>query len=168
MSSRANFAYRRSWCHAHHEILGSCVAACMGVRERRSAAMKPFSFARVRRSLDAPQAESYGVHLMEFWSTICCTMARVASVSRPSSSAGRRRCKACATSAPSIASLPNDSALRGHRLWGRQSRGRSGRRIQFWPTSGRARQVALRKNGSFTSPSASVPLRALGGEVELF
>jgi chemotaxis protein CheD len=46
--------------------------------------------------------------------------------------------------------------------------GDRGRRIQFWPTSGRARQVALRKNEAFSSPVANVPLRMTGGEVELF
>ena len=46
--------------------------------------------------------------------------------------------------------------------------GDRGRRIQFWPTSGRARQVALRKNETFSSPIASAPFRPAGGEVELF
>jgi chemotaxis protein CheD len=47
--------------------------------------------------------------------------------------------------------------------------GERGRRVQFWPTSGRARQVALRKNEIFSSPRGNVPFNVMGrGDVELF
>lgn len=150
-------------------ILGSCVAACMRDPEAHVGGMNHFLLPGTDDRSTSRAAESYGVHLMELL---------VNDLLHHGARRERLEAKLFGGSATmqglcDIGALNSEFAERflryeGIAYGGGSLGGDRGRRIQFWPTSGRARQVALRKNESFTSPSASVPLRALGGEVELF
>lgn len=55
-------------------------------------------------------------------------------------------------------------------LTGGSLRGEQGRRIQFWPVSGRARQLMLKPNeaGTFTSERRPTGAPSVSGSVELF
>jgi chemotaxis protein CheD len=150
-------------------ILGSCVAACMRDPEALVGGMNHFLLPGTDDRSQTRAAESYGVHLMELL---------VNDLLRRGARRERLEAKLFGGSATTrglcdIGALNSRFAERflryeGIAYGGGSLGGDRGRRVQFWPTSGRARQVALRKNESFASPSVSVPLRAVGGEVELF
>jgi chemotaxis protein CheD len=46
--------------------------------------------------------------------------------------------------------------------------GDCGRRVQFWPVSGRARQCLMRRVDDAPPPHAATGRRMFGGDVELF
>ncbi|WP_158814580.1 chemotaxis protein CheD [Methylocapsa sp. S129] len=150
-------------------LLGSCVAACMRDPEAQVGGMNHFLLPGTDDRSQTRAAESYGVHLMELL---------VNDLLRHGARRERLEAKLFGGSATmqglcDIGALNSQFAERflrheGIAYAGGSLGGDRGRRIQFWPTSGRARQAAMRKNEAFTSPSASLPLRALGGEVELF
>jgi chemotaxis protein CheD len=150
-------------------ILGSCVAACMRDPEAQVGGMNHFLLPGADDRSQTRAAESYGVHLMELL---------VNDLLRHGARRERLVAKLFGGSATmqglrDIGALNSQFAERflsneGIAYTGGSLGGDRGRRIQFWPTSGRARQAAMRRNEVFTSSSAFVPLRALGGEVELF
>jgi chemotaxis protein CheD len=150
-------------------ILGSCVAACMRDPDAQVGGMNHFLLPGTDDRSQKRAAESYGVHLMELL---------VNDLLRHGARRERLEAKLFGGSATmqgrcDIGALNSRFAERFLRYEGIAYTGGSlggdrGRRIQFWPTSGRARQAAMRKNEAFTSASAGVPLRSLGGDVELF
>jgi chemotaxis protein CheD len=151
-------------------ILGSCVAACMRDPEAQVGGMNHFLLPGVDNRSQSREAESYGVHLMELL---------VNDLLRHGARRDRLQAKLFGGSA-TVRGLCDVGALNSrfavHFLHhegithvGGSLGGDRGRRIQFWPTSGRARATALRKDEAFAAPSANAPLRAWGGgEVELF
>jgi chemotaxis protein CheD len=150
-------------------ILGSCVAACMRDAEAEVGGMNHFLLPGTDDRSQTRAAESYGVHLMELL---------VNDLLRQGARRERLSAKLFGGSATmqgsrDIGALNSQFAERflrheGIAYSGGSLGGDRGRRIQFWPASGRARQAAMRKNEVFTSSRAFAPLRALGGEVELF
>jgi chemotaxis protein CheD len=150
-------------------ILGSCVAACMRDPETQVGGMNHFLLPGTNDRSQTRAAESYGVHLMELL---------VNDLLRHGARRERLETKLFGGSATmqgsrDIGALNSQFAERflqyeGITYTGGSLGGDRGRRIQFWPSSGRARQAAMRKNEAFTSSNAFVPLRTLGGEVELF
>ena len=150
-------------------ILGSCVAACMRDPEAQVGGMNHFLLPGNEDMSRSREAESYGVHLMELL---------VNDLLHHGARRDRLQAKLFGGSATmqgltDVGSLNGKFAERflrheGISYVGGSLGGDRGRRIQFWPTSGRARQVALRKNETFSSPIASAPFRPAGGEVELF
>jgi chemotaxis protein CheD len=150
-------------------ILGSCVAACMRDPEAQVGGMNHFLLPGGDDRSQSRSVESYGVHLMELL---------VNDLLRHGARRERLEAKLFGGSATmqglcDIGALNSQFAERflryeGIAYVGGSLGGDRGRRIQFWPTSGRARQAALRKNEAFIAPSVGVPLRAIGGEVELF
>jgi chemotaxis protein CheD len=150
-------------------ILGSCVAACMRDSEAKVGGMNHFLLPGTDDRSQSRTAESYGVYLMELL---------VNDLLRRGGRRERLEAKLFGGAATmgglcDIGALNSAFAERflrheGIAYGGGSLGGDRGRRVQFWPSTGRARQVALRQNESFTSPSVAIPLRTVGGEVELF
>jgi chemotaxis protein CheD len=151
-------------------ILGSCVAACMRDPEAQVGGMNHFLLPGIADRSQSREAESYGVHLMELL---------VNDLLRLGARRERLQAKLFGGSATmhgvrDVGALNAQFAERFLRHEGIDHVGGSlggerGRRVQFWPASGRARQVALRKNEIVSSPRANVPFNVMGrGEVELF
>jgi chemotaxis protein CheD len=151
-------------------ILGSCVAACMRDPQAQVGGMNHFLLPGTDDRSQNREAESYGVHLMELL---------VNDLLRHGARRERLEAKLFGGSA-TMQGLTDVGALNGRfaerflrhegiTYVGGSLGGDRGRRIQFWPTSGRARQVALRKNEEFSSPATLVLPKTSGtGEVELF
>jgi chemotaxis protein CheD len=150
-------------------ILGSCVAACMRDPVAQVGGMNHFLLPGNSDRMKNREAESYGVHLMELL---------VNDLLHHGARRDRLQAKLFGGAA-TMQGLTDVGELNarfaehflryeGIAYAGGSLGGDRGRRIQFWPTSGRARQVALRKNETFSSPIANVSPRAMGGEVELF
>jgi chemotaxis protein CheD len=151
-------------------ILGSCVAACMRDPEAQVGGMNHFLLPGIADRSQCREAESYGVHLMELL---------VNDLLRFGARRERLQAKLFGGSATmhglcDVGAMNGDFAERflrheGIAYAGGSLGGERGRRVQFWPVSGRARQVALRKNEIVSSPRANVPINVMGrGEVELF
>jgi chemotaxis protein CheD len=151
-------------------ILGSCVAACMRDPVAQVGGMNHFLLPGNNDRTKNREAERYGVHLMELL---------VNDLLHHGARRDRLEAKLFGGAA-TMQGLTDVGALNGkfaeHFLRhegisyvGGSLGGDRGRRIQFWPTSGRARQVALRKNEAILStPVAAAPWKAPSGDVELF
>ncbi|MBB3999639.1 chemotaxis protein CheD [Aureimonas pseudogalii] len=148
-------------------VLGSCVAACIFDRTARTGGMNHFLLSG-EGGTGAGAAERYGAFLMEV--LVNGLLARGAKRGRleaklfGGSRIGATRGdigEANATFAKGFLAMENIPLLGG------SLGGTSARRVEFWPTSGRARQIALANE---PPPPAPPPRPALAdlGEVEFF
>ena len=151
-------------------ILGSCVAACLRDPVAQVGGMNHFLLPGADDRSQNRQAESYGVHLMELLVNELLHYG-----------ARRERLEAkLFGGAATTEGLCDVGALNGRfaerflryegiAYLGGSLGGDRGRRIQFWPTSGRARQVALKKSEELiAAPARILPAPASAGELELF
>jgi chemotaxis protein CheD len=151
-------------------LLGSCVAACMRDPIAKVGGINHFL---LPGDMDRPiqsQTERYNVHLMEL--LINGLLQR---------GAQRHRLQAkLFGGAGTVESLTDIGARNVEfaerfihtekiELAGGSLRGSKGRRIEFWPVSGRARQYFLRSDETVAVSSMSIlPQASLEGVVELF
>lgn len=150
-------------------ILGSCVAACIRDPYARTGGMNHFLLpgANGPSSLDA---QSYGVHLMEL--LVNGLLQR---------GAHRHRLEAkLFGGARTIEGLSDIGAMNGEfaesflrnegiAVVGGDLGGDRGRRVEYWPLSGRARQFLLSGDKGFVNPlPPKLPPVAAGGSVEFF
>lgn len=151
-------------------ILGSCVAACIRDPFARTGGMNHFLLPgnNGRSSLDA---QSYGVHLMEL--LVNGLLQR---------GAHRHRLEAkLFGGARTIEGLSDIGAMNGEfaetflrnegiSIVGGDLGGDRGRRVEYWPLSGRARQVMLAGDKGFVAPvqPKQPPVAPSGGSVEFF
>jgi chemotaxis protein CheD len=151
-------------------ILGSCVAACMRDPDAQVGGMNHFLLPGSDDQSKSREAESYGVHLMELL---------VNDLLRHGARRERLEAKLFGGAATmqglcDVGALNSRFAERflrheGIAYAGGSLGGDRGRRVQFWPTSGRARQVALRKYEESAPYAISVAMVASGaGDLELF
>jgi chemotaxis protein CheD len=150
-------------------ILGSCVAACMRDPVARVGGMNHFLLPGCGSGSRRQEAERYGVHLMEL--LVNGLMRRGARRERLQAKlfGGARTMEGLSD----IGALNADFAERflrneGIAIVGGSLRGELGRRIQFWPVSGRARQVMLRKSEIPSAATPKVLPPAACGAVEFF
>ncbi len=150
-------------------ILGSCVAACIRDPFARTGGMNHFLLPgnNGRSSLDA---QSYGVHLMEL--LINGLLQRGAHRHRLEAKlfGGGRTIEGLSDIGAMNAEFA-ETFLRneGISIVGGDLRGDRGRRVEYWPISGRARQVLLSGDKGFvTSAPPRQPPVAAGGSVEFF
>jgi len=151
-------------------ILGSCVAACMFDPQAKIGGLNHFLLPGEANSLRSSTAESYGVYLMELLVNGLLKH-------------GARRERLVAKlfgGARTVAGLSDigvrnaDCAkrfleLEGITYLGGSLGGNAGRRIQFWPASGRARQLVMREiNPSVNVAPKTSTVVSDGGDVELF
>jgi chemotaxis protein CheD len=152
-------------------ILGSCVAACMRDPVARVGGMNHFLLPRVATGGDADGVR-HGVHAMEL--LVNALLARGARRERLEVKlfGGARMIKGLTD----VGALNADFAEKflaqeGLRHIGGSLRGDSGRRIQYWPISGRARQVFLVKEAPEVfeqEQRAPAPAPVSSGALELF
>lgn len=149
-------------------ILGSCVAACLRDPVAGLGGMNHFLLPETRESGRAFEAERYGVHLMELLvNGLLKDGARrdrlEAKVFGGCSFMGGRY----AVGARNVEFAQKFLKAEGIRSSGGSTGGEKGRRIEFWPVSGRARQIFLN-----SAPPAVVrpapPPPPKGGDIELF
>jgi chemotaxis protein CheD len=158
-------------------ILGSCVAACLWDAQAGIGGMNHFllpgNIGDAKPGASASSSVRYGVHLMELL---------VNALLRAGAQRPRLQAKlfggACMirgltdVGAMNAAFAEKFLAAEGISVVGGSLRGTSGRRIQFWPTTGRARQVLLVKDQSdiFQEERRAPPPKPAGasGSVELF
>ncbi len=151
-------------------ILGSCVAACLRDPVARVGGMNHFLLPETNASVSKGpnfEAERYGVHLMELLvNGLLKEGARrdriEAKLFGGCSFMGGRY----AVGARNIAFAEKFLRAEGIQHVGGDTGGPSGRRIEFWPVSGRARQILLKSPPPPETPPP--PRKVRGGEVELF
>lgn len=153
-------------------LLGSCVAACLRDPERAIGGMNHFLLPGQEGLADgSPRtAERYGVHLMELLVNGLLSQGARRERLEAKLFGGGRTMEGLADIGALNASFA-ERFLRheGIRLVGGSLRGEHGRRIQFWPRSGRARQVFL-ANDQIPPPQKVLSPQGLPdcGSVEFF
>lgn len=147
-------------------LLGSCVAACINDPQARVGGMNHFLLPGEDTS--SPLVARHGVHLMELLINGLLKLG-----------ASRHRLEAKLFGGARTMNVPGDYGAANARfaqeflrregiaISGGSLGGEAGRRIQFWPVSGRVRQKLVRTAGE---PHRLPPIAPLpsGGELELF
>jgi chemotaxis protein CheD len=151
-------------------ILGSCVSACLRDPVARIGGMNHFLLPGVDRN-DQDDSVRYGVHAMEL--LVNSLLARGARRERLEAKlfGGARLLKGLTDVGALNAKFAEEFLRReGLQHVGGSLRGDSGRRIQYWPGSGRARQVLLAKGVPELQSRelASVKPAEPSGALELF
>lgn len=152
-------------------LLGSCVAACLRDPVARIGGMNHFLLPGQEAGEGAPRSvgETYGVHLMEL--LVNGLLRRGARRDRLEGRlfGGARTMDGLADiGARNAAFAERFLGHEGIRLTGGSLRGEHGRRIQFWPVSGRARQVYLTATQTPAARSVPAEKTVSGGSVEFF
>lgn len=151
-------------------ILGSCVAACIRDPATAVGGINHFLLPGNQDGARSAEAEHYGVHLMELLVNGLMKMGARRDRLEAKLFGGAKMMERLSD----IGKLNGSFAERflkheGIKLVGSSLGGEQGRRIQYWPVSGRARQFMLPADRSFVNPvPAKVPAPAGTGEVELF
>ncbi len=155
-------------------LLGSCVAACLRDPEIAIGGMNHFLLPGCEGSLeagDSRDSERYGVHLMELLVNGLLRQGARRERLEAKLFGGARTMEGLADIGARNASFA-ERFLRheGIRIAGGSLRGEKGRRIQYWPCTGRARQILLATD-QIPPPQREVPARMPltdSGSVEFF
>lgn len=154
-------------------ILGSCIAACIWDPVAKIGGMNHFLLPGAGRAGAMPgEAQRYGVHLMEML---------INDLLRRGAQKTRMKAKLFG-GASIIGGLTDVGALNaefaerflheeGIELAGGSLRGNLGRRVQFWPVGGRARQALLTAEAGLSlrdETSRPMPAFSGAGTLELF
>lgn len=150
-------------------VLGSCVAACLHDPQARIGGMNHFLLPGDDRDFNPRDAERYGVHLMELLVNGLMQLgarrdrlqAKIfggAKVVRGLSDVGRKNGEFA------------ERFLRyeGIAIVSQDLGGERGRRLQFWPASGRARRSFIADTAVINVEPVRKPIVAACGDVELF
>ncbi len=151
-------------------LLGSCVAACIRDPIARVGGMNHFLLPAPEVRVRNNDAERYGVHLMEL--LVNGLLQRGARRDRLEAKlfGGARTVEGLSDIGARNAAfaerfLRNEDIV----IVGGSLGGESGRRVQYWPVSGRARQAIMSADKTLPLPVAPVmPKAPDGGEVEFF
>lgn len=156
-------------------ILGSCIAACVWDGVANVGGMNHFLLpgdgVGAHHRQPGGEAQRLGVHLMELLINDLLRRGAAKSRMRAKLFGGARMIKGLTDIGEMNASFA-EKFLREEniQLVGGSVRGDQGRRIQFWPVSGRARQVLLAKETDtiMLREKAAPPPRVNAGALELF
>ncbi len=156
-------------------ILGSCVGACIRDPVRGVGGMNHFLLPGADAGADARDSERLGVHLMEL--LVNGLMRQGAQRERLEAKifGGARMMRGLSD----IGKKNTEFAVQflkyeGIRIIGGDSGGEQGRRLQFWPVSGRARQsyigsgVESANRASAIRPAMATAEKISAGEIDLF
>ncbi len=151
-------------------LLGSCVAACIRDPVARVGGMNHFLLPAPEIRMKASEAERYGVHLMEL--LLNGLLQRGACKDRLEAKlfGGARTIEGLSDIGARNADFA-EKFLRNEDISviGGSLGGESGRRLQFWPVSGRARQAVMSGDKNLPPVVApTAPKQSDGGEVEFF
>lgn len=149
-------------------VLGSCVAACLRDPVARIGGMNHFLLPGDGDRLKSRDAERYGVHLMEL--LVNGLMSRGAQRGRLEAKlfgGAKTIFKSSDIGEMNGAFAEHFLKNEGISIIGGSLGGKQGRRVEFWPVSGRARQIVIGQATSIpipTAPAAPLP----DGDLELF
>ena len=156
-------------------LLGSCVGACIRDPVRGVGGMNHFLLPGVEAGADARGSERQGVHLMEL--LLNGLMRQGAQRDRLEAKifGGARMMRGLSDIGQKNTEFANRFLkYEGIRLVAGDSGGERGRRLQFWPVSGRARQSyissgveTLDKASAIRAPAAPLE-RVSAGDIDLF
>jgi chemotaxis protein CheD len=160
-------------------ILGSCVAACMHDPVARVGGMNHFLLPGEKADIagatsrTGPQAMRYGVQSMELLLNALYRMGARRERLQVKLFGGARVMGGLSDVGQQNSTFAERFlAAEGIVMTGGSLRGDQARRIQFWPVSGRVRQMALVDPGKVLEAERARPVRAPavadGGELELF
>ena len=144
-------------------LLGSCVAACLHDPVARMGGMNHFLLPG-----EASGAERYGVHLMELLINGLLKLGAGRDRLQAKLFGGAKMVRGLSDIGTSNARFARE--FLGHEgiaLVGTSLGGEIGRRVQYWPATGRARQMLMAKGEDVTPANLHAPPSA-GGDVELF
>jgi chemotaxis protein CheD len=151
-------------------LLGSCVAACIRDPVACIGGMNHFLLPGFEENSRSQEAERYGVHLMEL--LVNGLLQKGARRDRLEAKlfGGARTVEGLSDIGARNASFAEKFLKNeGINYFGGSLGGDSGRRLQFWPVSGRARQAVIAAGKILPPPSASIPLKPSGaGDAEFF
>jgi chemotaxis protein CheD len=150
-------------------LLGSCVAACIWDPDAKVGGMNHFLLPGQDSTTKNQEAERYGVHLMELLlNGLLKAGARRQRLQAKLFGGGKTMEGLTDVGAKNASFAERFLHNEGMTLVGKSLRGDQGRRIQFWPVSGRARQVFL--NADKVPAKIAIPagLLPVGGGVEFF
>lgn len=152
-------------------VLGSCVAACLRDPLAGIGGMNHFLLPGDLDRSSATEAERYGVHLMELLVNGLLQQGARRERLEAKLFGGARTMRGLSDIGKLNASFA-DRFLRneGIKRVGGSLGGEQGRRIQYWPVSGRARQSLMAGHEAFAAPPKAVaPVASSNaGELELF
>ncbi|MGB8276975.1 MAG: chemotaxis protein CheD [Methylovirgula sp.] len=151
-------------------LLGSCVAACIRDPVARVGGMNHFLLPGLEIRIKDNEAERYGVHLMEL--LVNGLLQRGARRDRLEAKlfGGARTIEGLSDiGARNVAFAEKFLHNEDISVVGGSLGGESGRRLQFWPVSGRARQAVMSADKNLPPVLVpTVPRQDDGGEVEFF
>ena len=151
-------------------LLGSCVAACMHDPAARVGGMNHFLLPGDSDASRLSEAERYGVHLMEILVNGMLKQGARRERIQAKLFGGARTIRNLSDVGGANARFAKEFLKReGIAVVGGSLGGIQGRRLQFWPASGRARQILMSADEPVIVQT-EVPPSALAklGEVELF
>jgi chemotaxis protein CheD len=147
-------------------LLGSCVAACINDPVTQVGGMNHFLLPGEDTS--SPLVARHGVHLMELLINGLLKMGAARPRLQAKLFGGARTMQGLGDYGLSNARFAQDFLKReGIAVIGSSLGGETGRRIQFWPVTGRVRMKIV--SGAGEAPRATnIPMPPCGGELELF
>lgn len=150
-------------------LLGSCVAACIRDPTAQVGGMNHFLLPGEENLSKAQEAERYGVHLMELLLNGLLKAGAKPQRLEAKLFGGAKTMKGLADVGSQNAGFA-ERFLRneGIRLVGSSLGGEQGRRIQFWPVSGRARQTFLNSDKIPLKVVVQQKIQPCSGGVEFF
>lgn len=151
-------------------LLGSCVAACIRDPVARVGGMNHFLLPGYEGRARNSEAERYGVHLMELLVNGLLQRGGRRDRLQAKLFGGARTIEGLSDIGARNAAfaerfLQNEEIA----IVGGSLRGDCGRRLQFWPVSGRVRQAVMSaEKNTLPPPVLPAPKQGNGGEVEFF
>lgn len=150
-------------------LLGSCVAACIWDPIAKVGGMNHFLLPGQDNSPKSQEGERYGVHLMELLlNGLLKAGAQRQRLEAKLFGGGKTMEGLTDVGAKNASFAERFLANEGITLVGKSLRGDQGRRIQFWPVSGRARQFLLSADKVPAKVLLPVLAQPIGGGVEFF
>lgn len=151
-------------------VLGSCVAACLRDPVARIGGMNHFLLPGDGDRVQSGEAERYGVHLMEL--LVNGLMKRGAQRGQLEAKLfGGAKTLFKSSDVGSMNACFAERFLKneGISIIGGSLGGKSGRRIEYWPVTGRARQIHIGDAVKVQSPAPrAAPVPQPDGDLELF
>lgn len=150
-------------------VLGSCVAACLRDPVARIGGMNHFLLPGDAERSQGPDAERYGVHLMEL--LVNGLMNRGAQRERLEAKlfgGAKSIFKNSDVGAMNVKFAERFLRNEGIAIIGSSLGGPSGRRIEYWPVTGQARQIYLGEVKAPPPPPAPPRAPSGDGDLELF
>jgi chemotaxis protein CheD len=151
-------------------LLGSCVAACIFDDDARIGGMNHFLLPSGPDSGQLGAGSRYGIHLMEVLINGLLKAGAEKQYLKAKLFGGANTVSGLADIGTGNVRFAQDFLMNeGIEVVGGDTGGKLGRRIEFWPTSGRARQILIQRPAEPRMQLGSLPaISENAGELELF